>query len=479
MKESIPIGSVFVILCLICTSLPETAESKLSLSSLWSNKAYGADIRLNTRSELAELVEQSESDTECPKKIKQAITDLHQLVSSSSDNVCTNAKIDAIRGFLVECIDHRSSEELPKVVKNFFIAYGLHISAICKRHIVDSLDHVDQQHLLTQEDFDALEKYIGEKSIVASLINEPQDYDSLLLPGDIIRLTTKKITQDNAKLIVQTTNGQLLARLQAICEHRFRPVYDQVISPVVSLSNMGFNYKSKYLALGNAGLASNEKFRRWYRIAYVCGALTNIEIIDDPDFEFEKQKSPDRKVARLLTPEEANELKRNAEREGKQIYPLSKTDLDDLKQVVYVPNKEKVSFTDELVVDPNDKKLIKMIDKFDTTKTELARIKGKLSKKVGKYLLQSLKKKNFTLIGSMVFGDGGKKTRTTNEEMVQALDSFINDDRSNFLLDGEDGLVTPYRNPDKPVWRTTLKISSWLLMIAVIAVVITFAAIVG
>lgn len=104
---------------------------------------------------------------------------------------------------------------------------------------------LDAHNLLNERDFASINKWTNEKSFM--IMDEPNDYDDIILPEDINRLLVKRNTPDD-KVYIQMATSRTVREIVFTCRRRFKPIYSRLILPLVSLSNIGFNYQGAELS---------------------------------------------------------------------------------------------------------------------------------------------------------------------------------------------------------------------------------------
>lgn len=87
--------------------------------------------------------------------------------------------------------------------------------------------------------------------------------------------------------------------------NKFKPFYDKLIMPLISLSNLGCNYQGELLARELEELKKNKLVRRWYNIVQTCEAFNSMDIYGDPEMVFDNKQA-----LTFITKNEAAELKK-------------------------------------------------------------------------------------------------------------------------------------------------------------------------
>lgn len=403
---------------LLAASLASGGESidvNTSLLSLCKN----SPVDITKISEVVAIAEHLRnappSLEDCAEDVQGSILDLASVVDDA-DDVCSMRKVEQIRVYHTKYVQYHSKDAnpiLPESLKLFFIGYSLTVSSICKKTMINNLIF-DTRQYLTPEDFEALDLWT--KNEAAFIVNGPADYDDLLLAGDLIRLTE---STESEKIFIQTGSSHLLDRIRSICQKRFRPFYEKLILPVVTLSNIGYNYQGEELERELREMRSNKEVRQWYEIVYLCQALEDTELVETKE-DSEKTEGLDRKLVKILTKGEAEALRETSPDDDKS--PCD----DGLEQIIYKP--EGGNPIGDVILNGNDKNLNRLIKNFDSNKSDLDRIRSKLFWKMGSFLKENLMKGNFKIIVSTLFkskNNDKQESANPRTEMVRAFDDYV------------------------------------------------------
>lgn len=410
-----------------CTNTGEPIDARSALEALCKN----APVAITKLSDIQAIVEQLKSGTAfdgCSEQVKDAILDLEPVIDDA-DDVCSMKKVDQIRVYHLRYIQSHVTNgraeagvSIPQSLRNFFIGFGLKVNKICKTTMINNLIY-DTRELLTPEDFEQLALWTkNEERFVLQSSNGPADYDDLLLAGDLIRLTETRDSSSNEKIFIQTGASQLLNKIRSVCRRRFKPFYEKLIVPVVSLSNLGYNYQGEELERELREMKSNKEVHQWYEVVYLCQALDDTELVES-DEDREKTGGLDRKLVKILTREEAEALKGDDK-------PADDDD-DALEQIIYKP--EGGNPISDVILDDDDRNLNRLIKGFDSNKSDLDRIRSKLFWKMGSFLKENLIGGNFKIIFSTLFRnreekqqvDGENESKNPRAEIVKAFDEYV------------------------------------------------------
>lgn len=387
-------------------------------------------VRLTRLSQVRALVHSLNQTTtngnQCPASIREALVELDRVANENNDDVCSPEKVEQIRDYYLKYVDMQANQTVPTAIKTFFLGLGLKVSGTCKKNMINSL-MLDARHILNEQDYAIINKWTDDNSFISKIMNEPSDYDDIILTRDFDLLfygnqgeQTQSNERQTDKIFLQTATGATIRQIQTVCGRRFGPIYDRLLMPIVALSNIGLNYQGEELERELQEMSVNKEVHQWYRIVYLCDALASIVIVETPE-DRAKVEGLDKRLVRVLTQEEAAALKW-APAEEEQV------DKDErIEQVVYRP--EHVNKIDDLVVDYSDASLINLIKRFAVHKSESDRIRAKIVRKVGLFIKDLLIKGQIRVVGSLMFGkrasySNGNNNTSFNDNIVKLIDDY-------------------------------------------------------
>lgn len=257
----------------------------------------GKTIDLKSTVDLWELVEEiyrheeneedprgiHENKLECSEHIVLALKQLKTLIYWNNFEPCSPKSIDSYKEYYMEFLDTSTEEKekntLPSSLRIFALAYGMELSRFCHARMANILLQI-KPILLAEHDFKQVELFVGEGKVIDKLFclsaTQPNDF---ILPSDFYgpEMRDRKVAL-NKKTVPE------LKKLQTICRRRFKPMYDQLLMPVVQLAHLGFSsehgelknmYKKMY---GDSkGLKDASKtVKMWSRIMFLCEGLENV-----------------------------------------------------------------------------------------------------------------------------------------------------------------------------------------------------------
>lgn len=388
-------------------------------------------IVLTRGSQLRALVEQLDRDdlgVDCPsKRARLELIELDRLINGRDNvtDICSLERVARIRDYRGKYISARPGNQKPIwALKRLFIGYGLRVSNLCKKNMINSLQSASRR-LLSPLDFEQMRPWIGEHSPLGQILNEPSDYDDLLLPRDLNGFEKDDQTDDgpvpdSEKLLIQTATGHTIAKVQALCERRFKPLYEQLIMPIVSLSNMGFNYLGEELERELQELSLNKEVHQWYRLVFLCESLAGLQVVEGLE-DVNKTLGSDLKLVRILTEEEAAKLKARG-----LLREMNDTEVDQIQRVSF--QADSGGRLEDKLVDLEDRQFMRMLNSFDARKSELDRIGTRLIKRLAGRLMRMLKEARFSFVGTLMSSAQTKQQdswQNFNYELVGMFDNYI------------------------------------------------------
>lgn len=336
---------------------------------------------------------------------------LNELVSQGNNNVCSDEKISAIEDFANTYMHFDADSKLPQFMRDSFVAYGQLISAACKQNIVPLLQMANKHDVLTNDDdYQLMSKWSGADSLLAGFMGKLKDKDHLNLPVNLM----KRANDNGHKLVFQAPSSSSMARWQLVCANRLKPVYEKAIEPVVRLANLGLDFSGPTPDKTNPDLAM--LVSTWYRVAFVCESFLNIELVNDPDYKFDQLGDEQKKAIRFLSNDEAEQLRQRAEKDGFQLSPLNEEIRAQIEPFKF-DEENIVSLADEAKVNVDVKSFTKAIRKYRSNKQKMVHNKFKLTKNIGRFILQNLKSDKFKLVG---------EGHTNASGLIKTLDVYVN-----------------------------------------------------
>lgn len=412
---------MFIAMLFVALVATDQSAGATKLGSFFS---VDKQVEITRASQLDELVgaldASPEDESVHDKRTRLALHHLNKMINTNKDNVCRLAKINQIRAFYTQFVDKNSLAEqdepkLAKFVQNLFLSYGFGVSRLCKTSMVSSLLSASQR-LLNKHDFQQIASWTSESGPLSKVLKAPNDVDDLVLPEDILAVLREKAEKKGKTLpsaveklpvALQSATSRNIRKVQAVCERRFRPIYGQLILPLVSLSRIGLNYKS---SLHKQQMKTNKDVHLWYRIVYLCESLATVDVLDQPDVA---AIDADKKTVRVLAAEEADELRSKQE--------PGQPDQEDVGVKVDFQVDDHRGL-DDLIVDQQDRSLQKLVDKFEAHRSEVRRMRSKVVKQMMNIMKGHLKGHKVSIVKGLFKKSSGQ---SMNEGLIKAVDEYF------------------------------------------------------
>lgn len=278
------------------------SESTLTRANPFK-KSYGGDLKklcdgqhvdffnVGDLRNLIYLLDDPEASSKCSKTVVEALRSLDRITKDTK--ACSLEKAQALAEFYEtffraqkgdaesEKFEEELYKKLPKPLIRFALAYGMKVSFICKKYMVNVfLKEADQK--LTAEDFGELAEWTDAKGPIGRLLSSLKKPDEIVLPGDLSSVLPSGTAM--AKLRLKMVDGGKVDRLQEVCNRRFRPLYENVLIPLAVLANSGLTYKELLFGF-DLKLRSRvgPKVALWSRIVFLCESLDGVEVYDQSE----------------------------------------------------------------------------------------------------------------------------------------------------------------------------------------------------
>jgi hypothetical protein len=375
----IAIGCLLLAIVLGKTSELAQANSFKTYGGNLKALCKGKSIDFRNVGDLRNLIFKTTKDdaASCSETVIAALNELARITEDT--NACSVQKAQAITQFYETYLrNSRGSEDyekLPKPVIRFAIAYGMQLSHICKRHLVDAF-MAQADKTLTKRDFKELGEWISEKGPVGRLLAPIKRPDEIILPSDLSAiLPDDRVT---GKLCIKAINSGKAIRLKEVCAKRFKPLYENSVIPLAILANSGIDYKQLSL-IKDLKLRSKTvpKVALWSRIVFLCESLDAVNVLPAPS---DGDQSEGAQPLEVMTEEELEGQAGGLALRGLLLTTDASSEArpSDLEQVE--PYYPAVQIEDE-IIGHMDLRLKSIIAVYDKKKTQAERIREKLLKR--------------------------------------------------------------------------------------------------
>jgi hypothetical protein len=211
------------------------------------------------------------------------INALQQLVGVTSDpQICNAEKAEQIAKFYKDWLGQTHKTELREPFRNFFIAYGLKMSAHCRTTMIDKFfAHAENQ--LTKKDFKDLKPLYGSGSPVDRLLSAIMRPGEILLPS-VVTSVLPDLRNGTWLIEAAWEANAPLAQAKRVCRIRFQPLYAPILEPISILAQVGFRRSDIYFKANLMGFSSVEsELHKWSKIIFLCELLESIKFEDETD----------------------------------------------------------------------------------------------------------------------------------------------------------------------------------------------------
>lgn len=368
-------------------------------------------------------------------ELRAALLDLEPIVSEHTEDVCTPHKVHQMREYHLKHILGDGKQQLPKTLRDFYVALGLRVSSICKKNMINNLLY-DTEQRLSDKDREMMRSLASkEQNMMDKIMGGPRDYDDIMLISEMNKLAggdddddeQDASANDDDKVFIQTATGKTIRRIQVACERRFRPFYERLVLPLVTLSNLGYNYQGEDLERELEEMRNNKQVHEWYKIVYLCESLRNVGIVEEAD-DAQRTEGLDQRLVRVLTAQEAEARMSSA---PQQVCDATRCYKDaaeaEFEQITYAPESGNPLGDDE-VLDASDKQLVKQVQSFKTNQSETDRIRSRMLRKVGSIVKDSLLSGKINIVGSLLGNNNSNGNGSSSKQtLVKQIDEYVHE----------------------------------------------------
>lgn len=283
--------------------------------------------RVTTIGKLIEYFDQEVTSEEhdlydCKQRNMAALDLLHEVLTESNQNVCSDQKLDAIEHFYErfvsthkDIVNYRLEESLElahPMLRLFFHHYVMEVEITCKKSLISNIewdlkdkfgDDISKKLLeLTGTNKDDQSEV--EDTLVGSLkkfsnLLAVHKYDDPLMVWELILTALSNIMPDKdaigdeydpitgepIRLFLKVQSARTLNLIKNTCHYSFKPIYEQLIMPAIRLSNLGYSTPAEELEVELGELGNNELVKRWYSLTQLCEAVLPVKFYEDPSLE--------------------------------------------------------------------------------------------------------------------------------------------------------------------------------------------------
>lgn len=229
----------------------------------------GKSVEPLTVEQVTRLGAQLGEGADCSEPARTTLVDLDQLIRTGGQDICSEANTELMKGYFAKYV--ASYDPLPSSVEAFLISYFVQVSLRCKTNMIEFLSG-EASEILTAEDFESLFKWTREGGDVDRLL-DAADRTNNILPSDLAALLDHSGFEE---LRVGEAIQPEVHHIKEVCAKRFKPVYEPIVWPVITLSRTGFDFP-EYAVRHEKQTKRLDEFNR---IVLLCQAMDLI--VDEP-----------------------------------------------------------------------------------------------------------------------------------------------------------------------------------------------------
>jgi hypothetical protein len=182
-------------------------------------------------------------------------------------NVCSQKKATEIANFkdwLDEVYLPGDMPELLLPFRDFFLAYGLKMSALCEETLMKEFTYRPYH----------IEHLYGSGSPIDRLLTPLIESDAITLPSLV---STVLPMLGDGRVLVQSDHSDIrqLEDAQKVCRLRFRPLYEHFLEPIAILAQSGFAHRSDYFK--QFKLLRKSDLDSWTKTIFICELLDSMQ----------------------------------------------------------------------------------------------------------------------------------------------------------------------------------------------------------
>jgi hypothetical protein len=305
---------------------------------------------------------------------------LHLLIKiTHGPNVCSLDKATKIANFyknwLVRRPETKRSHRLRPSFRDFFLAYGLKMSALCEETMMKEFTYrpYHTEHLYEPG------------SQIDRLLTPLIESNKITLPSLV---STILPMLGDGRVLVQSDHSDIrqLEDAQKVCRLRFRPLYEHFLEPIAILAQSGFAHRSDYFEqmTGESG--------SWTKIVFLCEILDSLQF--GTSSAEDGRNDDEQTTGSRLKSTRAGERKREIE-------------------------------MDPTIFDRRDGSLVEAVRDFDAGKCEIdrSRLFAKIWFHVAERFVEEDRSRSLIeLIGNLRQKEDDTNLATLEEDLVQLLD---------------------------------------------------------
>lgn len=340
-------------------------------------KSGPAITSLSEVSSLIQLLIDDQS-VQCPAEVKAAILALKPIVELES--VCSEEAADVIVDFWTKYVQKSSKirSNLPKPLKKFYLGLGFQVSKVCKLAMIGELSKASAEQTITEKDFEIVTRSMKKSGKLRDIFGLKPKLESLavVVRADASR-NEKGQPERRTVVSMPPLHRTYFELVQKRCVNKFKPIYDTLISPVLRLAAIGFNYKDPLVSEKIDSFRATQMFDVWFTVVAVCEPFSKHEAVTIPAQKLDRMGNT--AMVTVLDEEDIAELEK-----------VTGLTLEESQLVEPLDYKVEVRVND-LVVDSSDKHLTKLLRWYGKGLSEMTKLRMRLIGRIPSILKLALK----------------------------------------------------------------------------------------
>lgn len=187
--------------------------------------------------------------------------------------------------YTVQLDDYKQQIMIPIALQQFFKAWALQVSGLCKMSFVENVLRA-QQEMLNEQDMHLLEM-VDNKQVESSIGKSAKEDESPLTFDHLVYMPDLEGERESGdqQLLETTTildlrDNEKADKFMHACKYRFRPIYSQLVLPLVKLSKLGYDYVGKGIDRIRDKLSRDLHLKRWMRTTALCEAHGKYDLVE-------------------------------------------------------------------------------------------------------------------------------------------------------------------------------------------------------
>lgn len=304
----------------------DVKAEQVSLAEVCANRV----VPLFRVSDVRKLLRELHKDPKaCPRAYRAAFYELEPILGAAAqghERVCSEQKFKLIRDYHFRYINPRvetyelgdNLESLDKVVKpraltadkvdetvqldeynqeilipialqQFFKAWAMQVSGLCKISVVDNLKRAIETNL-DDVDVNLLNDYVKlDAKAVHPITREPLniapkgqiDLQSLVRMPELDGRADSRADGNVAVLDLANSEPQL-DRFMRSCKARYAPIYSRLTLPIVRMAKLGYDYMGPHADEFQQQVETDPQVRRWLVLTRICETMGNTQLVGEP-----------------------------------------------------------------------------------------------------------------------------------------------------------------------------------------------------